>query len=64
MVQGAVALLIRSLPRSPEKGIGPLRVFNDDRLVAGASWPTHADIEGLDQVAPSLACLVNRPPVR
>ena len=35
--------------RDPEQmGIGPLRVFNDDRLVAGADWPMHphADVEG------------------
>src|ERR1044072_1288059 len=33
-------------------GIGPLRVFNDDRLVAGADWPMHphADVEGLTYV--------------
>jgi redox-sensitive bicupin YhaK (pirin superfamily) len=33
-------------------GIGPLRVFNDDRLVPGAAWPMHphADIEGLTYV--------------
>ena len=33
-------------------GIGPLRVFNDDRLVPGADWPMHphADIEGLTYV--------------
>ena len=32
-----------------QMGIGPLRVFNDDRLVAGADWPMHphADVEGL-----------------
>ncbi len=35
-----------------QMGIGPLRVFNDDRLVAGAHWPMHphADIEGLTYV--------------
>ena len=36
--------------RDPDRmGIGPLRVFNDDRLVAGADWPMHphADVEGL-----------------
>ena len=28
--------------RDPENnGIGPLRVFNDDRLVPGAVWPMH-----------------------
>jgi quercetin 2,3-dioxygenase len=39
--------------RDPEQmGIGPLRVFNDDRLVAGADWPMHphADVEGLTYV--------------
>lgn len=31
-----------------QMGIGPLRVFNDDRLIAGAAWPMHAhrDVEG------------------
>jgi quercetin 2,3-dioxygenase len=35
-----------------QMGIGPLRVFNDDRLVPGAAWPMHphADIEGLTYV--------------
>jgi redox-sensitive bicupin YhaK (pirin superfamily) len=35
-----------------QMGIGPLRVFNDDRLVAGAEWPMHphADVEGLTYV--------------
>src|SRR5437867_2334326 len=39
--------------RDPEQmGIGPLRVFNDDRLIAGADWPMHphADVEGLTYV--------------
>ena len=39
--------------RDPNQmGIGPLRVFNDDRLVAGAEWPMHphADVEGLTLV--------------
>ena len=39
--------------RDPENnGIGPLRVFNDDRLIAGAVWPMHPhqDIEGLTYV--------------
>ncbi|HET8785287.1 MAG TPA: pirin family protein [Candidatus Limnocylindrales bacterium] len=34
--------------RDPEQmGVGPLRVFNDDRIVAGAEWPLHPhqDIE-------------------
>lgn len=33
----------------PEQmGVGPLRVFNDDRLVPGGVWPMHphADVEG------------------
>jgi quercetin 2,3-dioxygenase len=35
-----------------QMGIGPLRVFNDDRLVPGADWPMHphADVEGLTYV--------------
>jgi redox-sensitive bicupin YhaK (pirin superfamily) len=30
-----------------QMGVGPLRVFNDDRIVAGAAWPMHPhrDIE-------------------
>jgi redox-sensitive bicupin YhaK (pirin superfamily) len=34
-------------------GVGALRVFNDDRLVAGAAWPMHPhrDIEGITYVA-------------
>lgn len=39
--------------RDPENtGFGPLRVFNDDRLVAGADWPMHPhrDIEGITYV--------------
>jgi len=39
--------------RDPEQmGIGPLRVFNDDRLIAGADWPMHPhrDIESLTYV--------------
>lgn len=39
--------------RDPEwDGIGPLRVFNDDRLVPGAVWPMHPhrDIEGITYV--------------
>ncbi len=39
--------------RDPEYDhIGPLRVFNDDRLVAGAIWPMHPhrDVEGLTYV--------------
>lgn len=37
----------------PEQmGVGPLRVFNDDRIVAGAAWPMHPhrDIESLTYV--------------
>jgi redox-sensitive bicupin YhaK (pirin superfamily) len=35
-----------------QMGVGPLRVFNDDRLASGAVWPMHphADIEGLTYV--------------
>jgi redox-sensitive bicupin YhaK (pirin superfamily) len=39
--------------RDPEQmGIGPLRVFNHDRLVPGAIWPMHphADVEGITYV--------------
>jgi hypothetical protein len=39
--------------RDPEQmGIGPLRVFNDDRLAPGAEWPMHphADVEGITYV--------------
>jgi redox-sensitive bicupin YhaK (pirin superfamily) len=39
--------------RDPEQmGIGPLRVFNDDRLVPDAAWPMHphADVEGITYV--------------
>jgi redox-sensitive bicupin YhaK (pirin superfamily) len=39
--------------RDPNQmGIGPLRVFNDDRLVPGSDWPMHphADVEGLTYV--------------
>lgn len=39
--------------RDPEQmGVGPLRVFNDDRIVAGADWPMHPhrDIESLTYV--------------
>ena len=33
-------------------GVGPLRIFNDDRIVAGAEWPMHPhqDIESLTYV--------------
>lgn len=33
-------------------GLGPLRVFNDDRLVPGAVWPMHPhrDVEGITYV--------------
>lgn len=35
-----------------EMGVGALRVFNDDRIVAGADWPLHPhrDIESLTYV--------------
>ena len=35
-----------------QMGLGPLRVFNDDRLVPGAIWPLHPhrDIEGITYV--------------
>jgi quercetin 2,3-dioxygenase len=35
-----------------QAGFGPLRVFNDDRLVPGAVWPMHPhkDIEGITYV--------------
>jgi quercetin 2,3-dioxygenase len=39
--------------RDPEQmGVGALRVFNDDRVVAGADWPMHPhwDIESLTYV--------------
>lgn len=39
--------------RDPEQmGVGPLRVFNDDQIVAGAEWPMHPhkDIESLTYV--------------
>ncbi len=39
--------------RDPEHmGVGALRVFNDDRIVAGADWPMHPhrDIESLTNV--------------
>jgi redox-sensitive bicupin YhaK (pirin superfamily) len=39
--------------RDPRQmGIGPLRVFNDDRLAPGAEWPMHphADVEGITYV--------------
>jgi quercetin 2,3-dioxygenase len=36
-----------------QMGVGALRVFNDDRIVAGAEWPMHPhrDIESLTYVA-------------
>lgn len=43
--------------RDPDnQGIGPLRVFNDDRLVPGAIWPLHPhrDVEGLTYVVEGL----------
>ena len=39
--------------RDPENmGWGPLRVFNDDRLIPGAIWPLHPhrDVEGITYV--------------
>ncbi len=39
--------------RDPNQmGVGPLRVFNHDRLIAGATWPMHphADVEGITYV--------------
>jgi hypothetical protein len=39
--------------RDPEQmGVGPLRVFNHDRLEPGAVWPMHphADVEGITYV--------------
>lgn len=39
--------------RDPEQmGVGALRVFNDDRVIAGADWPMHPhrDIESLTYV--------------
>src|SRR4029453_7968129 len=39
--------------RDPEQmGVGALRVFNDDRIIAGAEWPLHPhqDIESLTYV--------------
>ena len=39
--------------RDPNQmGVGPLRVFNHDRLIAGAVWPMHphADVEGITYV--------------
>jgi quercetin 2,3-dioxygenase len=39
--------------RDPDQmGVGPLRVFNDDRLVPGAIWPMHPhqDVEGITYV--------------
>ena len=39
--------------RDPRQiGVGPLRVFNHDRLAPGANWPMHphADVEGITYV--------------
>lgn len=39
--------------RDPNQmGVGPLRVFNHDRLIPGATWPMHphADVEGITYV--------------
>ncbi len=43
--------------RDPEQmGVGALRVFNDDRIIAGAEWPLHPhqDIESLTYVVEGL----------
>ena len=43
--------------RDPQfTGFGPLRVFNDDRLIPGAVWPMHPhkDIEGITYVVEGL----------
>lgn len=43
--------------RDPNQmGLGPLRVFNDDRLIAGAIWPMHPhqDVEGITYVVEGL----------
>lgn len=43
--------------RDPDfMGFGPLRVFNDDRLIPGAVWPMHPhrDIEGITYVVEGL----------
>jgi redox-sensitive bicupin YhaK (pirin superfamily) len=43
--------------RDPDHmGFGPLRVFNDDRLIPGAVWPMHPhrDIEGITYVVEGL----------
>ena len=43
--------------RDPDHmGFGPLRVFNDDRLIPGAVWPMHShrDIEGITYVVEGL----------
>lgn len=43
--------------RDPEQmGVGPLRVFNDDRLEPAAVWPMHphADVEGITYVVEGL----------
>ena len=39
-----------------QMGFGPLRVFNDDRLIPGAVWPLHPhrDIEGITYVVEGL----------
>jgi quercetin 2,3-dioxygenase len=37
---------------SMQMGVGPLRVFNHDRLAPGAAWPMHphADVEGITYI--------------
>ena len=48
----ALALLVRQYRDPKRMGIGLLRVFNDDRLIAGAIWPMHPhrDVEGITYV--------------
>ena len=45
--------------RDPEqRGVGALRVFNDDRIVPGAEWPLHPhqDIESNTYVVSVISC--------
>jgi redox-sensitive bicupin YhaK (pirin superfamily) len=49
--------------RDPEQmGVGALRVFNDDRIIAGAEWPLHPhqDIESLTYVVEDTSCMPTR----
>lgn len=43
-------------------GFGAMRVFNDDRLVAGATWPLHPhrDVEGITYVVGGAATVDDR----